>query len=293
VEAEYDTKYQALLERHQQELQQIQPQSQPESTIDVPSTAPEEPNENNDTYDGDEEDRLRQKKWSKKMQKRQQQRDREREREQAILEETARVGPTPREIEMQRIQSILFPSFVIQEVPADGHCLYRAVAKQLSSSSSSDISYLDVRNWVAQEMERHPEEYAPFCEYHHENEDHDFAAYVDRVRNTATWGGHLELRALASILHRPIEIYRAVAATTTTTTSSSTLIIVGRTRIMDEDSNNEPTIFHHLRNDTTPIRLSYHQHYYSLGEHYNCVVAKDAAGVLPPEEQQQQQQQED
>jgi OTU domain-containing protein 6 len=301
VEAGYDAKYQALLERHQQELQKFQPESK--TTTVTTTTAPMEKKEpekqetntqrNNDK--DDDEEQVRQKKLSKKMQKRQQQRDREREREQAILEETARVGPTPREIEMQQIQSILAKlavsssssssnasvSLIIQEVPADGHCLYRAVAKQLSSSSS-EVSHVDVRNWVAHEMERHSEEYAPFCEYNHEDEDEedDFAAYVDRVRNTATWGGHLELQALASLLNRPIEIYQASHATP--------LVIVGRTHDPD-DHDAEPTMlqYHHLLpKDTTPIRLSYHRHYYSLGEHYNCVVVAQGAavaGVVPSE----------
>jgi OTU domain-containing protein 6 len=74
-----------------------------------------------------------------------------------------------------------------------------------------------------------------------------FDDYVDRVRNSAEWGGHLELRALSLALERPIYVYSVQSGT----------------KPLEIDGGK----------DKPPIRLSYHLHYYALGEHYNQVVA--------------------
>jgi len=70
---------------------------------------------------------------------------------------------------------------------------------------------------------------------------------VDKVRSSVEWGGHLELRVLALALGRPIVVY----------------------------STEKPLTLEPGEDDgTDPIRVSYHKHYYALGEHYNQVVAK-------------------
>jgi OTU domain-containing protein 6 len=71
------------------------------------------------------------------------------------------------------------------------------------------------------------------------------------VRNSAEWGGHLELRALGMALDRPIHVYSV-------------------------QSGNKPLAIHddHDNNGKKPILLSYHLHYYALGEHYNQVIKK-------------------
>jgi len=86
------------------------------------------------------------------------------------------------------------------------------------------------------------EDYAPFCEY--TNNIKTFDEYVDSVRSSNEWGGHLELRALAEGLRRPIVVYSA----------AQPKLVMG-----DDDGSN-------------PVLLSYHLHYYSLGEHYNQIV---------------------
>lgn len=91
-------------------------------------------------------------------------------------------------------------------------------------------------------MEAHEDSLSPFCEY--TDEIPDYATYCNRVRNSADWGGHLELRALSIALKRPILVYSTQAPL----------------RIEEESSDGEP------------IRLSYHLNYYALGEHYNQVV---------------------
>ena len=38
-----------------------------------------------------------------------------------------------------------------------------------------------------------------------------FEAYLDRIANTAEWGGEVELRALMQVVGRPITVYSATA----------------------------------------------------------------------------------
>ena len=83
-----------------------------------------------------------QSKIEKARRKREKQKEKERAREQAIAEELANAGPTARHVENETIQQQLTPLHMkIQDVTADGHCLYRAVAAQ------SGQTFLQTREW--------------------------------------------------------------------------------------------------------------------------------------------------
>jgi OTU domain-containing protein 6 len=98
-----------------------------------------------------------------------------------------------------------------------------------------------IRSICANYMLQHRHQFEPFIA---EDESKSFEEYCAKVKNTSEWGGQLELRALASALKLPI------------------LVITGHGDdiIMGEE---------YLNNDTEPLRLTYHHHYLSLGEHYN------------------------
>lgn len=100
-------------------------------------------------------------------------------------------------------------------------------------------------------MAAHEDDFAPFCEY--TDAIPDYSTYVERVRSSADWGGHLELRILSMALKRPVWIYDA--------TGTKQPIVI------DSEGGH----------DSEPLRLSYHRQYYALGEHYNEVVPKDEA----------------
>ena len=105
-----------------------------------------------------------------------------------------------------------------------------------------------MRALCADTLETHADDFKAFCEYTPETPD--FESYCATVRSSdETWGGHLELRALAVALNRPVHVYRA----------DSDVLVLGE---------GEAT----ATATAEPIRLSYHLHYYSLGEHYNQVV---------------------
>ena len=75
-----------------------------------------------------------------------------------------------------------------------------------------------------------------------------FEDYCQKVAKSTTWGGQLEIRALANEYKTPIEIIQA----------DGPVINVGG----------------HEYGSESPLILSYHRHFYRLGEHYNSVIDK-------------------
>ncbi|KAK8015306.1 hypothetical protein PG990_008602 [Apiospora arundinis] len=88
-----------------------------------------------------------------------------------------------------------------KEIQPDGHCLFSAVADQLgqhaiplngggADEEKKELPYKTVRRRATDYMRAHEDDFAPFME-------DDFATYVAKIRDTAEWGGQLELMALA------------------------------------------------------------------------------------------------
>mmetsp|Transcript_28907 Transcript_28907/g.38396 ORF Transcript_28907/g.38396 Transcript_28907/m.38396 type:complete len:112 (-) Transcript_28907:414-749(-) len=92
-----------------------------------------------------------------------------------------------------------------------------------------------------------PTEYSPFAEFDNTKNITNYEDYVHHVRTSAEWGGHLELRALSNALKRNIVVYSAEAVPLRMECDDK--------EVVDDD-----------------ILLSFHRHYYALGEHYNAVV---------------------
>ena len=279
MEEEYATKLKDLEERHRSELAALGGSDD--------AVIPDETNNNNDRTNNiniDTAETIAAIARQKKLEQIRQQKEAERQRilaqERQSIEDAQNVGPTRREIELEQITQQLQPHQLrIQPVPADGNCLFRAIAAQCSISSTTSTTtttttYQDIRALCAQTMRDHESEFAPFCEYDNSNNgnnDHDdttttattnYQEYIHAVQHSSHhWGGHLELRALSMALQRPIHVYSSHTLTTNgpliiDASTSSSSSAVGDT----EDSSVEP------------IRLSYHLHYYALGEHYNQVV---------------------
>jgi len=169
-------------------------------------------------------------------------------------------GPSQREIEDRKIQGKLASmGLALKEVQPDGHCLFRAVAEQvieMGNSSFEDAKdpHLLLRAMSAQYMKDHQHIFEPFIamqDLEGEQGAKSFDEYVDSVKNTAAWGGQLELRALAGVLGHPIKVINA---------NSGDLII-------GEDQSGEHLI------------VTYHHHYLTLGEHYNTVEPSQQGGI--------------
>ncbi|KAK8070104.1 OTU domain-containing protein 2 [Apiospora phragmitis] len=138
-----------------------------------------------------------------------------------------------------------------KEIQPDGHCLFSAVADQLRACSillgdttdatTAELPYRTVRRRATDYMRGHEDDFAPFME-------EDFASYVDRIRDTAEWGGQLELMALARSYGVEIKVVQEQ-----------------RTETIDPgevggDNGERKTIW-----------LAYYRHGYGLGEHYNSL----------------------
>lgn len=90
-----------------------------------------------------EDEKRRLEKQEKARKKREKAREKEQERERQIEEETANAGPSPRDAENDIIQQHLEPlGLKIEEVAADGHCLYRAVG------TSCNLEYPAIRKFL-------------------------------------------------------------------------------------------------------------------------------------------------
>ncbi|XP_017358269.1 OTU domain-containing protein 6A [Cebus imitator] len=145
----------------------------------------------------------------------------------------------------------------MKQIPADGHCMYRAIQDQLVFSTSVEM----LRSRAASYMQQHVDEFLPFFGNSETGDSFgydDFMSYCDNIVHTTVWGGQLELRALSHVLKTPIEVIQA---------DSPTLVI-------GEEYTKKPIILVYLHYACT------------LGEHYNSVrpVQAEAAGgaAAPP-----------
>lgn len=247
VEVDFADKLKALEGSYQENLATFAVESLEIST-DSQTDAEKHSASSNDDDDKpkvvDEVAAARERKLAKAKKKRDRQKEKEALIQQQIEEENANAGPGLRKIELEQIQSVLTPlKLKVSKVDADGHCLYRAVGAQTGRN------YMAIRSLCADTLLKHQDEFSPFCEY--TDDVSTFDEYLSRVRNSAEWGGHLELRALGIALNRPIYVYSVQSG--------------AKPLAIHEDSESENT-------GKESILLSYHLHYYALGEHYNQVI---------------------
>ena len=146
-----------------------------------------------------------------------------------------------------------------KDIAPDGHCLFSAVADQLNVNGvpvSSGVSgpleegkkhlpYKLVRKVAADFMEAHADDFAGFLE-------EPLEQYAAKIRDTAEWGGQLELTALARAYGVEIKVVQD-----------------GRTEVIGP--------FGEDKKDFKTLWLAYYRHGYGLGEHYNSLRKATAA----------------
>lgn len=147
------------------------------------------------------------------------------------------------------------------QVNPDGHCLFSAVADQLSLLSiipSSQANYATTRLAAANYIYSHPDDFLPFLPSV-DGEDGagsldaglmspaDFERYCKTIGETSTWGGEPEILALSRAFGVPIHVVQG----------------------------GNPPIVVHNPNETfretadaksKAVRISYHRRMYGLGE---------------------------
>jgi OTU domain-containing protein 6 len=110
---------------------------------------------------------------------------------------------------------------------------------------------------AANYIRQHSSDFTPYLEM--TAEDPAFEEYCRKVESDvdAEWGGQLEVTALAAALHTQIAIYSA----------DSPVLVMGEGENSSADASSHP------------IRISYHRHYFALGEHYNSIVPTKSVTV--------------
>eukprot|EP00455_Lapot_gusevi_P011105 TRINITY_DN15108_c0_g1_i2.p1 TRINITY_DN15108_c0_g1~~TRINITY_DN15108_c0_g1_i2.p1 ORF type:complete len:186 (-),score=57.16 TRINITY_DN15108_c0_g1_i2:116-637(-) len=158
-----------------------------------------------------------------------------------------------KEVENERLRKRLQPlGLTVSEVLSDGHCLYRALAHQLQllQQPIAAPAFMTLRRLASEYMRAHPDDFLPFLT----TDDGDilspegFECYVSDIvsEEKCVWGGQPEIVALSAALQRPITVYQA----------------------RDEPLAVQPP----SPSQETPLRVSFHEHYFGLGAHYNSVV---------------------
>ncbi|KAH8821088.1 hypothetical protein F5884DRAFT_73659 [Xylogone sp. PMI_703] len=169
----------------------------------------------------------------------------------AEAEKEAINQPDPRAIERDiMLKEFQARGLAEKLIAPNGHCLFSAVADQLSrvgiplgAESDTELKeterYKPVRRAAARYMEAHPDDFAAWL-------DEPLQDHIHKIRDTAEWGGHLELLALAKSYNIEICVLQ----------------------------NGSPQIIEPGLDGQSPpekILLAYYRHGFGLGEHYNSV----------------------
>ena len=143
-------------------------------------------------------------------------------------------------METEKIKALLKArGLQIHEVPSDGDCLFAGIAQQVQNRTVTEL-----RKLVADTLLCHQDEFQPFLST---ETDEEFQVYCQKMATLSSqWGGQVEITALSKALKRPIEVVQA----------EGPLVQVGHDEFQDKSAT---------------IVLTYHRHYYGLGEHYNSV----------------------
>lgn len=154
--------------------------------------------------------------------------------------------------------------FEEKEIRPDGHCLYSAVADQLNifepgwqvdkspmnilqNENKQQPDYKLIRLAVADHIDQNPQDFEPFLE-------EPLSTYTQKIRETAEWGGHLELLAISRAFRVGISVLQ------------------GDGKVEEIDPGDAK------RTDDATVWLAYYRHSFGLGEHYNSLRRAKTSG---------------
>ncbi|KAF9899997.1 OTU domain-containing protein 6B [Linnemannia zychae] len=152
------------------------------------------------------------------------------------------------EVERKAIEELAtVMNVTVKDVTADGHCLYNAIADQLSQHYQTETNVKALRHETAEYMRGHSDDFLPFLTNKQGDmmSAEDFNEYCRDLESTAVWGGQPELLALSRVHKVPIWVVQMGSPTV----KLSADVYAAK----------------------TPLMVSYHRHMYGLGEHYNSL----------------------
>ncbi|KAH6631093.1 hypothetical protein B0J18DRAFT_423105 [Chaetomium sp. MPI-SDFR-AT-0129] len=197
--------------------------------------------------------------------------------------------PDRRTLEKQAMQRVFGEHGLKEkEIAPDGHCLFSAVADQLGvlgigtsgegfvegsieggkegdgkgseekqrGAEVKQPPYKLVRKAAAEYIDTHKDEYAGFLE-----DGVQVDEYVARIRDTAEWGGQLELSALANVYGVEIRVVQG----------QGRVEIVKPTTGEVPGGTPEEGKAGEKGQERKTVWLAYYRHGYGLGEHYNSL----------------------
>jgi OTU domain-containing protein 6 len=168
--------------------------------------------------------------------------------------------------EKKRMEPVFSSNNLVEhEIAPDGHCLFSSFADglasasiPLSSSSATNIDatprvepYKIVRRTAADYMLSHGDDFAGFLE-------EPLEEYATRIRDTAEWGGQLELSALANAYGVEVRVVQ----------DGRTEVIVPSGEMGGEEG---------AEKEKKTVWLAYYRHGFGLGEHYNALRRREVA----------------
>ncbi|KAG1782449.1 hypothetical protein EV702DRAFT_1176695 [Suillus placidus] len=151
------------------------------------------------------------------------------------------------------------------EIPPDGHCLFSAVADQLTLLNilpPNQANYVTVRAAASNFIYTHPDDFLPFLPSAFGEDGvgatsagfmtpQQFEQYCMTIKDTGAWGGEPEILALSRAYNVPIHVVQG-----------------GVPRIVEHNPDASPRSFSKV------ARISFHRRLYGLGEHYNSLRPK-------------------
>lgn len=151
-----------------------------------------------------------------------------------------------RAIELNTIKKLLAKrDLIIHPIASDGNCLYNAIRNQLQVTDRFVDDVRTLRNKTADYILQNKDSlifYMTNADTGNCLNDTEFEKYCSDLRNTAAWGGQIEISALSQVLQVPIEVIQATGPPT----------------IQGDDKFKGPNLV-----------ITYHRNMFSLGEHYN------------------------
>lgn len=149
-----------------------------------------------------------------------------------------------RGIELRNIQDLCDKQRVKQhDITPDGHCLFSSISDQLKIRHDIDVSVKELRKEAGAYILEHPDDFIPFLFDEETMSLKNIDEYVDKIVNTAMWGGDLEILALAKVYDCPISV-----------------MMSGRAPLKMNEEGSNPE-----------LKLVYYKHAFGLGEHYNSL----------------------
>ena len=184
----------------------------------------------------------------------------------------------PRADEIARLSLRLAPRrLAVQEVLSDGHCLFRAVSHQLSLLQPPPLplpasSHGALRQAASAYMQRHLQHFQPYLVRDEdgammtEQEAGEYVAALRRESGEVVWGGHAECVALSGVLGRPLRVWSA---------DGGEMVVTG---VEGAQQSEKGGVGGAESASGREVQISFHKHYFGLGNHYNSVVPATVEG---------------